>query len=550
MENTAPGADAARLDDIRSTVEKICASRGFESTGRLKTLLRYLVEEELAGRGERLKAYSIGVDIFGKSENFDPVKDSSVRVAVSNLRQRLDIYYQSETQAPVVISIPSGCYRPHFMVGNELAAMRRSHSQFNSAKVKTPQSRLWLLSAGLLLSFFTLSGFGYWGFEAWKAAQCTDARPTIDVSQITDASETELFSRLQEYLFYYPIMDTILRGERRCSDVPHFELSVSPLYEYVGQVKKVIGYTARLTDEGEEMLRWSKTYHFVTNPYYGQNDLIAAQIAYDIGSGTGAIADLATKRPWDNAEAKLRFQCLVSVHTMFDGSSANADNIRDCTNQYWRTSSHADFKVMFAAFAYEAIRLGEITGQERAAAMGRIEEALEQAEAISPNDKELLVLKIRMARNENPINVAAIEAVSTQMEKYLSHEPHVLGQIGHTNSSYLGNFDKGFEFADRAGLLSGHHSITSWGKVIYYVAMERWDDLIPMKEYVAMDELPQNQIMALCLARKSNDELMESRALRILKRNDLHTVDQYIDHVRRKIAPQQIAGSLENCLKA
>ncbi|MCB1475246.1 MAG: hypothetical protein H6883_10545 [Rhodobiaceae bacterium] len=100
---------------IMSAVERILASAAIGNGSRLPALLRYVVIEELEGRGDRLKAYSIGTDVCGKSAGFDPQSDSSVRVEMGRLRKALSDFYQLEaTSDVVVIEIPVGTYRPIF----------------------------------------------------------------------------------------------------------------------------------------------------------------------------------------------------------------------------------------------------------------------------------------------------------------------------------------------------------------------------------------------------------------------------------------------------
>lgn len=97
---------------VREALDRIEAS-GALGGSRLGPLLRHLVEEELAGRGDTLKAYAIGVDALGRSEAFDPSTDSIVRVEVARLRVALGAYYGGAgADDPVRIDIPKGGYRP------------------------------------------------------------------------------------------------------------------------------------------------------------------------------------------------------------------------------------------------------------------------------------------------------------------------------------------------------------------------------------------------------------------------------------------------------
>jgi hypothetical protein len=71
----------------------------FRQSPMLVRLLRFLVDETLAGRGDRLKAYSVAVEGLGRSEDFDVRLDSYPRVQVGRLRKALESHYA--TYAPV-----------------------------------------------------------------------------------------------------------------------------------------------------------------------------------------------------------------------------------------------------------------------------------------------------------------------------------------------------------------------------------------------------------------------------------------------------------------
>lgn len=96
-------------------LERILASRTFRRSERARSLLAYLVEREQAGEAERLKGYTIGVDVFGKDQEFDSSADAAVRVQAGRLRELLAQYYLDEGRAdPVRISIPLGSYVPAY----------------------------------------------------------------------------------------------------------------------------------------------------------------------------------------------------------------------------------------------------------------------------------------------------------------------------------------------------------------------------------------------------------------------------------------------------
>ena len=69
----------------------------------------------MAGRGDRIKAYSIAVEVFGRGVSFDPQTDPIVRIEAGHLRRALERYYLTAGHAdPILITIPKGGYVPTF----------------------------------------------------------------------------------------------------------------------------------------------------------------------------------------------------------------------------------------------------------------------------------------------------------------------------------------------------------------------------------------------------------------------------------------------------
>jgi tetratricopeptide (TPR) repeat protein len=108
---------AARVaaSEIEAAIGRIAASGVLGTSSRLEALLRYVVQEELAGRGDRIKAYGVATEVLGRAESFDPSVDSIVRVEFRRLRQALAHYYATAGSGETtVINIPVGSYRPEF----------------------------------------------------------------------------------------------------------------------------------------------------------------------------------------------------------------------------------------------------------------------------------------------------------------------------------------------------------------------------------------------------------------------------------------------------
>src|ERR1051325_5380844 len=100
---------------VRTQLEKILSSAGFARSDRLTGFLRFVVEQELLGRGDALKESVIGVEYFGRPADYDVRQDSVVRNEAGKLRARLAEYYVAEGAADeLIVDLPKGAYKPAF----------------------------------------------------------------------------------------------------------------------------------------------------------------------------------------------------------------------------------------------------------------------------------------------------------------------------------------------------------------------------------------------------------------------------------------------------
>ena len=93
------------------------------SSPQLARFLQYVVNETLAGRGDRLKEYSVAVHALGRAPSFNPSEDAAVRVAARQLRFKLNAHYASLVEGSgdgVQIELPKGTYVPRFRPPSEL----------------------------------------------------------------------------------------------------------------------------------------------------------------------------------------------------------------------------------------------------------------------------------------------------------------------------------------------------------------------------------------------------------------------------------------------
>lgn len=82
---------------------------------RLRDFLTYVGDAAICDPGRDLREVDIGHHVFRRPPEYDTSQDNIVRVNASDLRRRLEDYFQHEgAEDPVVIELPRGTYRPRF----------------------------------------------------------------------------------------------------------------------------------------------------------------------------------------------------------------------------------------------------------------------------------------------------------------------------------------------------------------------------------------------------------------------------------------------------
>lgn len=98
--------------EAREQVQKLIDSDVFRTSETHRRLLRYLAEKSLSGEADQLKEYTVGTEAVGKPPSYNPQVDSTVRLQVARLRERIIEYYRTVGQVdPVRIEFPKGHFK-------------------------------------------------------------------------------------------------------------------------------------------------------------------------------------------------------------------------------------------------------------------------------------------------------------------------------------------------------------------------------------------------------------------------------------------------------
>ena len=100
---------------MRSQLEKIVSDGRFAASKRYPCLLRYIVEQTLAGNEDNLKERTLGIEVFHRPSDYDTNADPVVRLCAAEVRKRLAQYYQSPAHGGELrIDLNPGSYVPVF----------------------------------------------------------------------------------------------------------------------------------------------------------------------------------------------------------------------------------------------------------------------------------------------------------------------------------------------------------------------------------------------------------------------------------------------------
>ena len=171
-------------DDVQAYLRRIVEAGIFENGSLRYRLLDHLIQTELNGNGDSLKAYTIGLDVFDKPDTFDPSTDSSVRVGIGRLRAALALFESSDkADINLIVDVPVGKYRPVLKRRTTVPTAKPA-----TPIVENPQPKPRRFMRGKLIwggfgFLFGLSVFA--GFYLWRDLASDNAAIALEIENFT-----------------------------------------------------------------------------------------------------------------------------------------------------------------------------------------------------------------------------------------------------------------------------------------------------------------------------------------------------------------------------
>lgn len=137
--------------ELGALCERIIASGALGRSPTYSRLLRYLCDASLGGR--QVRELEIAIEALGRADDFDVSSDSAVRVAMHQLRKKLQSYYATfEPDAEYRLILPKGRYslhlEPAIPSGVKAALPADSASAVEGVEPSASEARGWPWRAG------------------------------------------------------------------------------------------------------------------------------------------------------------------------------------------------------------------------------------------------------------------------------------------------------------------------------------------------------------------------------------------------------------------
>ncbi len=155
------------LGATHAQIQRILQSKAFRTSEIHRNLLSYLAEKSVSGTADGLKEYTVGLDVFAKPDSYDPRQESTVRMHVARLRQKLADYYRTEgVDDTILVDLPKGGFKltiePREVRPETVAEQPTAGGRWGGKEIG--------LAAGLLLALILA---GYFGTRLWQVQRTT-----------------------------------------------------------------------------------------------------------------------------------------------------------------------------------------------------------------------------------------------------------------------------------------------------------------------------------------------------------------------------------------
>jgi tetratricopeptide (TPR) repeat protein/TolB-like protein len=297
---------APQREAILTALERLLAWPEISRSPQLGRFLGYIVQRTLEGSEQSIKAYSIAVDVFGRTADFDPQADPIVRVQARRLRGLLDEYYRGPGMGEAMqIHLPVGRYVPEFAAVPESGEVEAGVEVEPDTQARKPAwpgawsfSASWfalaMIALGLAMAAYAMTAWRPNGLSQTGALQ----RPTITIVEFQNLATAmtpqvaglaiELVTDLEQFGSIGVRYGGGGEANVAVAGLPTSDFVLTGIVRPDGPV---VQYSAILTDSVSGAVVWNHTIAVPTSEAAGPDvlDKVSKSLSLVLGSPRGPL---------------------------------------------------------------------------------------------------------------------------------------------------------------------------------------------------------------------------------------------------------------------
>jgi tetratricopeptide (TPR) repeat protein len=482
---------------VLAELEQLLASPSLRDAELLKRFLRYIVEKTLAGEGDQLKEYRLGLEVFDRDTSFDPRLDPVVRMAALRLRVKLREYYEHGGRGSLIrVEVPKGGYAASFVTaslpqvtsgeevaGKNLARQVDRHPQ--EQRPITAHGWKWSLAAvGVLAITAAVAGGLYYHSHQSKRLSDKDTVVLAEFANSTgdpvfdDTLKTALSVSLQQSPFLNVLSDhkiaATLQAMTRPAGTKLTNELARELCQRAGSKVYIAGAIGSL---GSEYVLGLKAVNCQNGDTLAQEQVTAAskeKVLDVLGQAASKLRgelgeSLATVQGFDVPLVEATTGSLEALKAFSLGQKAFAEKGPEAALPYDQQAIRLDpnFALGYFETGSDYYALGQ---------PGRADEYLTRAFQLREHASEREKLAIAAAYYRN-VTGQLDKAIQTHQQALESYPREYLSYIRlGVDFALIGQYDKAAEVTQEALRLSPDHVVPYDDLADYEIALQRFDE--------------------------------------------------------------------------
>lgn len=452
---------------IKLQMKKITQSDKFLSSDRFTRFLKYVVNQTLSGHADKIKEYSIGLDVFDKSADFAPQLDPIVRIYAGRLRQALNDYYYSEGKNDAIrIEIPKGTYVPVFSchIDNIKNKEKNNIEKNVNTKFKKHYLKFFVigfLGLGLLTYFLIRTKIDFQKDEL--------GRTSIEIETFKNLSHLSqndiIISRLREQteiaLGQFSSMLLNINANGNNSHKPKYTVTGS-----LNQDKDIINIKIKLIDNEAGVQVLAKEYNesLNTNSARYIEEVFANKIAVDLADEFGELQKFRLRSAQKN-ETELLPHEAVMLYYDYLANMNKLDNEKIIIELQKTVKEFSKYEPAWSAMSGLYMdKYKHFDGDLNDVVLAK--EAIKKAEIINPRSVHVQNHLALIALSDKNLN-----DFYTAFEKQRTLNPNstMLGQVG-LWLCLIGDYDQGISLIEDAKSRNPYYPrFFHFGKYLFYL---------------------------------------------------------------------------------